>query len=88
VEQVREMLKNHEEIDTSRTLIVNFVSFGPSSLDFFIYAFTRTVVWVEFHAIKEEILLKVLEIIHANGADVAYPTRTLHIDSMAPEVNS
>lgn len=88
VAQVREMLQNHEAIDTSRTLIVNFVSFGPSSLDFFIYAFTRTVVWVEFHAIKEEILLKVLEIIHANGADVAFPTRTLHIDSMAPEVNS
>lgn len=87
VEQVREMLQQHEAIDTSRTLIVNFVSFGPSSLDFFVYAFTRTVVWVEFHAIKEEVMLKILEIIHANGADVAFPTRTLHIDQVAPEVN-
>lgn len=87
VEQVHAMLKNHEEIDTSRTLIVNFVSFGPSSLDFFVYAFTRTVVWVDYHAIKEEILLKILEIIHANGADVAFPTRTLHIDHIAPEVS-
>lgn len=85
VEQVRDMLAHHEEIDQSRTLIVNFVSFGPSSLDFFVYAFTRTVVWVEFHAIKEEILLKILEIIHANGADVAFPTRTLHIEQVAPE---
>ncbi|MFK7731936.1 MAG: mechanosensitive ion channel family protein [Pseudomonadales bacterium] len=86
VEQVHDMLKNHSEIDTSRTLIVNFVSFGPSSLDFFVYAFTRTVVWVDYHAIKEEILLKILEIIHANGADVAFPTRTLQIENIAPEV--
>lgn len=85
VEQVHTMLKDHEEIDPSRTLIVNFVSFGPSSLDFFVYAFTRTVVWVDYHAIKEEILLKILEIIHANGADVAFPTRTLHVEQIVPE---
>ncbi len=85
VRQVREMLQSHEAIDQSRTLIVNFVAFGPSSLDFFIYTFTRTVVWVEYHQIKEEILLRVLEIIHANEADVAYPTQTLHVEQLSPE---
>jgi MscS family membrane protein len=85
VDQVREMLENHEAIDTRRTLIVNFVSFGPSSLDFFVYTFTRTIVWVEFHKIKEEILLQILEIIHANGADVAFPTQTLHVEQANPE---
>jgi len=79
VQQVRDMLAQHEAIDTSRTLMVNFVSFGAHSLDFFIYTFTRTTVWVEYHQIKEEILLKVLDIIHANGADVAFPTQTLHV---------
>lgn len=79
------MLKQHDEIDLSRTLIVNLVSFGPSSLDFFIYTFTKTTDWVRFHAIKQEILLRVLEIIHANGADVAFPTQTLHIDTVNPE---
>lgn len=86
VEQVREMLAAHEEVDTSRTLIVNFVSFGPSSLDFFVYVFTRTVVWVEFHAIKEDILLRILEIIHNNNADVAFPTNTVHLEHIEPGV--
>ncbi|MDX1734617.1 MAG: mechanosensitive ion channel family protein [Halioglobus sp.] len=85
VNEVRQMLENHEEIDRSRTLIVNFVSFGPSSLDFFVYAFTRTTVWVDYHQIKEEILLAILAIIHRNGADVAFPTQTLHIEQVAPE---
>tara|TARA_R110002072_G_scaffold104012_5_gene228166 strand:- start:3060 stop:4172 length:1113 start_codon:yes stop_codon:yes gene_type:complete len=80
--QVRDMLKNHEDIDTRRTLIVNFVSFGPSTLDFFIYVFTKTTVWVDFHQIKEEILLKILNIIHANGADVAFPTQTLQLEQV------
>ena len=85
VVEVRQMLEQHEEIDLSRTLIVNFVSFGPSSLDFFIYTFTKTTDWVRFHSIKQEILLRVLEIIHANGADVAFPTQTLHVDTLHPE---
>ncbi|MEM9257335.1 MAG: mechanosensitive ion channel family protein [Pseudomonadota bacterium] len=85
VAQVREMLEQHEAIDPSRTLIVNFVSFGPSSLDFFVYTFTRTTVWVEYHQIKEEILLRILEIIHRNGADVAFPTQTLHLEQVRPE---
>lgn len=80
VQQVREMLEQHEDIDRSRTLIVNFVSFGPSSLDFFVYAFTKTTVWIDYHRIKEDILLQILTIIHANGADVAFPTRTVQLE--------
>lgn len=86
VADVRQMLEEHPEIDLNRTLIVNFVSFGPSSLDFFVYAFTRTTVWVEYHAIKQDVLLKILDIIHEHGADVAFPTRTLHLDSAPPEL--
>jgi len=79
VAQVRAMLESHEEIDCSRTLIVNFVSFGPSSLDFFIYTFTKTTNWVKFHAIKQDVLLKILAIVHANDADVAFPTTTVEM---------
>ena len=80
VSDVRQMLEQHADIDLKRTLIVNFVSFGPSSLDFFIYAFTRTTVWVEYHAIKQDVLLQVLGTVHRHGADVAFPTRTLHLE--------
>lgn len=85
VEQVRDMLTKHPEIDLNKTLMVNFVAFGPSSLDFFVYTFTRTTDWVTYHSIKQDVLLKILEIIHANGADVAFPTRTLQVEHVAPE---
>nr|WP_255771347.1 mechanosensitive ion channel family protein [Microbulbifer guangxiensis] len=82
VADVKAMLQNHPEIDTNQTLIVNFNSFAPSSLDFFIYTFTKTVEWVRYHEIKQEILLKVLEIVEANGASCAFPTSTVHIAEM------
>jgi len=80
VNQVREMLENHKDIDNDQTLIVNFNAFGASSLDFFIYTFTETVNWIRYHEVKQDVMLKVMEIIHQNGADIAYPTRTLQIE--------
>jgi MscS family membrane protein len=40
---------------------------------------------VDFHKIKQDVLLKILDIIHANGADVAFPTRTVQVEQVAPE---
>ncbi len=78
-QQVKEMLKSHPEIDINNTLMVNFNSFAPSSLDFFIYTFTKTTNWAEYHTIKQDILLKILKIIENNGAEVAFPTSTIHL---------
>ncbi|MDR9424240.1 MAG: mechanosensitive ion channel family protein [Marinobacter sp.] len=79
VDDIREMLRNHEEIDTDETLIVNFLAFNASSLDIMVYTFTKTTQWVRFHEIKEELLLKISDIIEGYGAEVAFPTRTLHL---------
>ncbi|MBY6189206.1 mechanosensitive ion channel family protein [Microbulbifer agarilyticus] len=85
VGEVRRMLEQHPEIDTNQTLIVNFNSFAPSSLDFFIYTFTKTTEWVRYHEIKQDVLLKILKIIEAQGASCAFPTSTLHISEL-PEL--
>jgi MscS family membrane protein len=79
VSEVEDMLRNHEAIDTSQTLMVNFVKFAASSVDFFVYTFTRTTVWTEFHQIKQDVLLKIAEIIERHGAEIAFPTSTVHV---------
>ena len=77
--QTKEMLKNHPEINTENTLMVNFNSFAPSSLDFFIYTFTKTKDWEKYHTVKQDILLNILKIVEQNGAEVAFPTSTIHL---------
>ena len=81
VADVKAMLQAHPEIDTSSTLIVNFNQFAESSLDIMIYTFTRTVQWVHYHEVKQDVLLKIADIIRSYGAEIAFPTRTLHLES-------
>jgi MscS family membrane protein len=80
VTDVKQMLAEHEAIDHDKTLMVNFVEFGASSLDFFVYAFTRTTVWAEFHAIKQDVLFRIARIIDGHGAEIAFPTRTVVLE--------
>ncbi|WP_202974588.1 mechanosensitive ion channel family protein [Pseudomonas abyssi] len=83
VGDVRQMLQGHEDIDQDQTLMVFFDRCSPSSVDFFIYCFT-TPVWAEFHRVKEDVLLKILDIIESHEAQVAFPTSTLHLpDALA-----
>jgi len=85
---VKNMLKEHPEIDTDQALIVNFNKFAPSSLDFIIYTLTRTTNWFRYHEIKEDVLLKVIEIIESHGAECAFPTSTVHlVGAETPEQN-
>jgi MscS family membrane protein len=85
VEDVKAMLTEHPDIAADQTLIVNFDSFSASSIDFFIYTFTKTTNWVYFHTVKQDVLLKVAEIVHKHGSDIAFPTRTLHLNNVEQE---
>ncbi len=82
LEDVRTMLREHPEIAQDRIQLVNFNGFGASSLDFLLMVFTRTTVWADFHAIKEDVLFRVAGIIAKHGGEIAFPTRTLHVDSI------
>ena len=75
------MLREHPEIDNDQLRMVYFNEFGPSSCDFFVYTFTKTTVWKEYHRVKHDVLLRISDIITSRGAEIAYPTSTLHIAS-------
>ncbi len=80
---IHEMLVKHPEIDEKQTLMVNFNAFNQSSVDFFIYCMTHTVNWQHYHKIKQDVLLKISEIVLAHDASIAYPTRTLDLESIS-----
>ena len=79
VSDVEQMLRSHPEIETQATLMVNFTTFAPSSLDFFIYTFTKTTNWAKYHQVKQDVLLRIIEIVEAHNAEIAFPTSTVHL---------
>lgn len=80
VADVKKMLETHPDIEQRAALMVNFDTFAGSSLNFFIYTFTKTVNWSKYNDVKQDVLLKIVDIVHQNGADFAFPTRTLAFD--------
>jgi len=81
VNDIKEMLLNHPEIDSKQTLMVNFNQFAASSLNFFIYTFTKTTNWIKFHEVKQDVLFKITQIVESHGAQMAFPTSTIHIEN-------
>ena len=81
VTAVENMLATHKDIDQTQALRVYFNYFNASSIDFNLYAFTNTTSKGEYQKIKQDILLKVAEIIDAHQAEIAFPTQTLHIQN-------
>ncbi|MFT5074281.1 MAG: MscS family membrane protein, partial [Patiriisocius sp.] len=69
----------HPDIDAKQTMIVNFNKFNASSVDFIVYTFTKTTDWIDFHKIKQDVLLRVASIVADHDAEIAYPTSTIHL---------
>jgi MscS family membrane protein len=59
-------------------------SFGPSSIDFLLYCFTRTTNWGEWLRLKEELAFAVKEIVEEGaGTAFAFPSTTVYMDDGA-----
>jgi MscS family membrane protein len=62
--------------------MVYFTDFGDSSLNIFIYCFTNTAEWEKYLAIREDVNLKIMEIIEKNGASFAFPSTSIYVEKL------
>ena len=79
IEKVQELLAKSKNIDHKEPCRVYFDLFNASSLDFVIWAFSSSTDATEFKTFKGKLLLDIAQIISDHGAEIAYPTQTLHI---------
>ncbi|MDB4099417.1 mechanosensitive ion channel family protein [Candidatus Thioglobus sp.] len=79
IEKVQELLAKSKHIDHKEPCRVYFDLFNASSLDFVIWAFSSSTDATEFKTFKGKLLLDIAQIISDHGAEIAYPTQTLHI---------
>lgn len=78
---VLKMLKEHPAINKKYKMYVNFTQVQDGCLTLTVYTFTNTTEFTRFFEIKQDILLKVAEIIKENGAELAHPTQTIDINT-------
>jgi len=80
VNRIKDLLENHPEVHPD-LIMVRFEQFAGSSLDIFIYFFTKTKVWAEFLAVREEINFKIMEILEQEGVSIAFPSRSVYFEN-------
>ncbi|MGI6097247.1 MAG: mechanosensitive ion channel family protein [Dethiobacteria bacterium] len=80
VQEIRRMIETHPDIH-KETIFVRFNEFADSSLDIFLYFFTKTTKWGEFLRTKEEINYKIMEILEREGVSVAFPSRSIYFET-------
>ena len=68
----------HPKID-SDTVRIRLVGHGDSSFDIEIRVYALTREWMEFYAIREDVLLRVTEIVDNAGTGFAFPSRTMYM---------
>lgn len=81
LEKIREMLKKHQEVHPE-TIYVYFEKFGESSLDIFIYFFTKTTNWQKYLEIQEDVNIRVMEIVKELEISIAFPSRSIYVENV------
>jgi MscS family membrane protein len=76
--KLREMCHAHPRIDND-TVRVRFSGYGDSSLNITIRIFAKTQEWNDFHAIREDVLMRTYDVVTDAGSGFAFPSRTVYM---------
>jgi MscS family membrane protein len=76
--KLREMLQGHPRLN-SKKVRARFSGYGNSSLNITIRVYAKTREWDEFHAIREDILLRIYDVITEAGTGFAFQSHTLYM---------
>ena len=76
--KLREMLQGHPKV-SSESLLVKFRQFGDYSLDIMVFAYVLTDDRLEFWAIREDLNLRIMDIVKEAGTGFAFPSQTAYL---------
>lgn len=77
---INQALEEDARVDKNLICSARFSNFGDSSLEIDIIAHFKTLSLKEWREVREEFLLKVGSLIEEQGAEIAFPTRTLYVE--------
>jgi MscS family membrane protein len=73
--RLRELLYAHPRVDPDPAR-VRFVGFGAYTLDVEIFAYVRTADINEFLGVREDLYLRIMDVVAASGTGFAFPSQT------------
>jgi MscS family membrane protein len=81
--ELRKLLLDHTRV-AAETARARFVGFGDSSLNIELFAYVTTKDWLEFLAVREDLMLRVMDLVERSGTAIARPSQTLYLSRDRP----
>lgn len=88
VQAIREMLENHPRVLLEDSVFVQFFNFNESSLDLRIICYINEPNWGVYHSIKEDIYIRMMQLLSERGVDIAFPTQTIILESATSSIDA
>ena len=85
--EISALIKNENDFakNDNASFYVRIDSFSESSIDMLVQAFTVTNDWGEYLKIKEDLAVKIIEIVEKNKAGFAFPSQAIYVESLPNE---
>ena len=83
-EEISLLIKNNSSFakNLNTNYFVRIDSFSDSSIDMLVQVFTETNDWGEYLKVKEDLAVKIIQIIEKNNAGFAFPTQSIYLESI------
>ena len=83
-DEISELILNNNNFakNENTSYYVRIDSFSDSSIDMLVQAFTQTNDWGKYLQIKEELAVKIIEIVENNKAGFAFPSQSIYVESL------
>ncbi len=83
VERIKDIIREHPGIRQDFWLVY-FTDFNDSSMDIMIYCFTKTTVWGEYLAVRQDLNLQIFAALEEIGVEVAFPSQSIYMENPDP----
>lgn len=74
------LIESSDLLGVKSTLLVHVDTFEASSINIMVYTFSKTTNWATWLEVKEDVMMKIWEILEENDLEMAFPTQTIHLE--------
>jgi MscS family membrane protein len=74
------LLKKEDLIGVKNTTLVYIDEYASSSINILVYCFSRSPDWEDWLETKQDVIVKISQLVAKNNCSFAFPTQTIHLE--------
>ncbi|MGB3750049.1 MAG: mechanosensitive ion channel family protein [Arcobacteraceae bacterium] len=74
------LLKKEDLIGIKNNVLVYIDEYAGSSINIFVYCFSRSPVWEDWLETKQDVMVKISDLVEKNNCAFAFPTQTIYME--------